>query len=123
MRLFILTILSFVLISAQTNESKRTESEAKKLIDSLYAKVKSGEDFAIIANRYSEDSGTKGKGGKYEPFKQGTFNIEFENVVVNLSLNEISKPFKSPYGYHIAQLLAIQGDYYTVRHILIKFQN
>jgi parvulin-like peptidyl-prolyl isomerase len=123
MRLLILTILSLTLIAAQTKELKRNETEAKALADSLYVKLISGADFTSLAKLYSEDPGTKEKGGKYEPFKEGTFNIEFENVVVNLKLKEICRPFKSPYGYHIAQLLEINGDYYTVRHILIKFQN
>src|SRR4051812_38275195 len=83
----------------------RTEPQARQLIDSIYKKLTEGADFALMANTLSEDPGTNKKGGKYSKCKVGSFTPEFEEVVLGLKTNEISKPFKTPYGYHIAQML------------------
>lgn len=121
MKLLILSIFSVAFFSAQTKQASRTEAEAQQMADSLYMKLMNGADFKTLADTYSEDPGTKGKGGVYQNFKEGTFTPEFESVVLNLKRDEISKPFKTPNGYHIAQLIGSQGGLYSVRHILIKF--
>ena len=71
---------------------------------------------------YSEDQGSIKQDGKYTNIKKGQMTSEFENAFLNLKLNEISKPFRTAYGYDIVQLLNKQGERYTVRHILIKFK-
>ena len=45
---------------------------------------------------------------------------EFREVAFSLEEGEISKPFKTDYGYHIIQLEKIRGQEYDVRHILLK---
>jgi peptidyl-prolyl cis-trans isomerase SurA len=118
--------LSYVLFSSFISigqSSTRTEVQAIKLSDSLYSKLIEGADFKFIATKFSEDPGTKEKNGQYNNCKYGTFTPEFEEVVRKLKPFKISKPFKTPYGYHIAQVLKKSNTSFTVRHILITFQN
>jgi parvulin-like peptidyl-prolyl isomerase len=101
----------------------RTQVQAKIFIDSLYKRVQNGEDFATLANKYSEDPGSNKSGGEYDGVKIGIFVPEFEKVVFNLKLNEFSTPFLTEYGYHIAKVIAIRKGERDVRHILIRFEN
>ncbi len=121
----ILSIFSFLILTSlviQNTNSQRTENEAKVLIDSLYKKLINGADFKAMAKTYSEDPGSNKYGGEYDSITKGLFIPEFENVVFNLKVNEISQPFKTEYGYHIATVIARRNDEVDVRHILIQFK-
>ncbi len=79
----------------------------EKLADSVYNLVMqdtSDANFAKIAQIYSNDPGTKDKGGDLGFFKRGRMIQEFENAAFALKIGEISKPVKTPYGYHIIKL-------------------
>lgn len=102
--------------------SQRTQTEAKTIIDELHKRLVNGEDFATLATTYSEDPGTKMNGGKYESVRKDIYVPEFEKVVFDLKLNEISAPFITEYGYHIATVIAIREDERDVRHILIMYK-
>ncbi|HET6990890.1 MAG TPA: peptidylprolyl isomerase [Bacteroidia bacterium] len=105
-----------------TENPQRTEAEAKAIIDGLYKRLINGEDFGVLANQYSEDPGTNKLGGEYDGVTKGVFVPEFEKVVFNLKINEISTPFITQYGYHIATVTAIRKGERDVRHILIQFK-
>lgn len=64
-----------------------------------------GEDFAAIAAVTSQDPGSAADGGDLGWAGPGSFVPEFEKQVDALSENEITRPFKSQYGWHIVQLL------------------
>ncbi len=117
----LLLILVLIGLSSRAQTSGHTESEAKQLIDSLHTLLLNGADFKELANIYSEDPGTKGKGGIYSNVEMGTFVAEFEAVVQQVKLMEISSPFKTEYGYHILQVIERKEGKFSVRHILIKF--
>lgn len=122
MRTLIVFLISINLLAAQIPEPKHNKAEAHFLIDSLYKKLNEGSDFAKLANLCSEDPGTSGKGGLYSNCKKGSLTPEFEDVIETLKMNQISKPFETPYGFHIAKLISKHGDVYSVRHILIRFK-
>lgn len=73
----------------------------KAQIDSIYALVASGADFADIATRESEDPGSAARGGNLGWFGAGVMVNEFDSVAFALADNEISKPFATTFGYHI----------------------
>lgn len=78
----------------------------KAKIDSLYKKIKKGESFEEIAQKYSEDVGTAQLGGKLPKFGTGKMVEDFEvNVLALKKINEVSKPFKTKFGWHIVKLL------------------
>ncbi len=64
-----------------------------------------GDDFEAIAKAVSEDPGSAVKGGDLGWAGPGTFVPVFEATLASLEINEISEPFKSPFGWHIVQLL------------------
>jgi parvulin-like peptidyl-prolyl isomerase len=77
----------------------------KALADRLYNQLRErGADWAAIAKRYSEDPGSKTKGGRYTATK-GQVVPEFEKAVFSMETNAVTKPVKTPYGYHIIQAL------------------
>ncbi len=111
-----------MLLSVETQAQKRTEAEAKQMIDSLFVKIKEGASLTNLVIQYSEDPASIKKEGVYTGVKKGQFTPEFETAVLALKPNEISKPFKTKYGYHIAQLISKDGDTYSVRQLIITYK-
>jgi len=90
------------------------------LLDSLRNEVYAGADFSELAKGYSQDPGSKNRGGDLGFTRRGTLVSEFEEAAFTLDIGEISKPVKTAFGYHIIQPLEKQGDKVRVRHILIN---
>lgn len=88
-----------------------------KKVQSIADSIKRGGDFADFARRYSSD-GTAASGGDLGFARRGSFVKEFEEVAFTLAQDEISKPVKTQFGYHIIQLMERRGDAVRTRHIL-----
>ncbi|MFH2033434.1 MAG: peptidylprolyl isomerase [Candidatus Margulisiibacteriota bacterium] len=80
------------------------EEQAKKTVDDVMARVKKGADFASLARKYSEDPGSKEKGGDLGYFTTGAMVKPFEDVAFSLKAGEIGGPVKTDFGYHIIRL-------------------
>ena len=80
------------------------QTARQKVTDAL-EQIREGGDFAETARLTSDDPSTAPLGGDLGWTGPGTFVPEFEQVVNDLELGEISEPFKSPFGWHIVQLL------------------
>ena len=91
-------------ILLQTNELEDDQTVQQRLAE-IRQRVLKGEDFAAIAAVTSQDPGSAADGGDLGWAGPGTFVPEFEKQLEGLAENEISEPFKSPYGWHIVQLL------------------
>jgi len=77
--------------------------------DSIYIKLQAGADFAAMANQYSDDKLTYLGGGILPEFTVGKYEPPFETAVFRLSKDgEVSKPFASPYGFHIVKRISVQ---------------
>ncbi|WP_342043653.1 peptidylprolyl isomerase [Bacillus sp. OTU2372] len=76
----------------------------EKTAKEIKQKLDNGEDFAILAKKYSTDESTKDKGGELGYFAKGTMVTEFDNVAFTLPVNKISDPVKTEYGYHIIKV-------------------
>ncbi|MHA7058101.1 peptidylprolyl isomerase [Aquimarina sp. M1] len=104
-------------------EPKIPEEEEQKVIDRLKEFrtdiVEKGSSFATKAVLYSQDPGSKSKGGKYTLNRQTPFAKEFKDVAFSLQVGEVSEPFKTDFGWHIIQLDKIRGEEIDVRHILL----
>lgn len=75
--------------------------------------------FESLAKRYSEDPGSKDRGGQYQVNRSDkSWDPAFMSAVFRLKEGQISNPFKSKFGYHIVQLVERNGDEAIVRHIL-----
>lgn len=82
--------------------------------------VENGMDFDIQAGIYSQDPGSRDKGGDLGVMDREQLDPDFSLAAFKLKDGEISKVVKSSYGYHIIQMLRLQGNSAHLRHILIK---
>lgn len=85
-------------------------------------RVTSGEtSFSTLALLYSEDPGSRVRGGELGFMGRGQLLPEFANVAFNLQdPNKVSKIVETEYGYHIIQLIEKRGDRINCRHILLR---
>lgn len=77
----------------------------RKQIDDILKRIRAGEDFAKLAAQYSEDPGSKDKGGELPSFGKGEMVPEFEAAAFSLTNNQVSDVITTAYGYHIIKLL------------------
>jgi parvulin-like peptidyl-prolyl isomerase len=85
-------------------ELSQAEKDAKhKTMEGLLKRARAGEDFAKLAKEYSEDPGSKDKGGEYT-FPRGKMMPEFESAAFALKPGEVSDIATTSYGYHIIKL-------------------
>jgi peptidyl-prolyl cis-trans isomerase SurA len=84
------------------------------------AQVESGQrKFELLAQLYSDDPGTKDKGGAIELNRNDkSWDPVFFSTALRLKEGQISPVIKSKYGYHIIQMVSRNGDDFLVRHIL-----
>ncbi len=111
-------------IAQIVKEPKPTEDERQKAIDKL-DKIRSDvldndASFSVKAILYSEDPGSKPKGGLYEGITKETgFVKEFKDAAFSLNEGEVSEPFETTFGFHIMMVEKIRGQERDVRHILV----
>ncbi len=75
-------------------------------IDSIYnALTKQKADFATLAKLYSDDGGSKEKGGDIGYMTALQTLYPFENAVYATETGKVSKPFRTPLGYHIVKII------------------
>jgi hypothetical protein len=107
-----------------------TAADKKTKAEEILARAKNGEDFAALAKEFSEDPGSKEKGGLYEGVVKKQMVPEFENAALSLQPGEIAPGLvETNYGYHIIKLekrgeskdqAGQLTETYDVRHILIS---
>lgn len=90
-------------ILIQTSEVVSPEN-AKQMIDNLYARLKQGEDFAVLASTFSNDTGSARDGGSLGWVSPGVMVPEFEQRMKSTAVGQISEPFQSQFGWHILQV-------------------
>ena len=79
--------------------------KTKAQADDLYTQLQGGADFAALAKKFSEDTGSKANGGKLT-ISKGQTVAPFDQTAFLLKKNDISKPVKTEFGYHIIQPLS-----------------
>jgi peptidyl-prolyl cis-trans isomerase C len=92
-----------------TEISDEQKAAKKKLADDIAKRAKAGEDFAKLVKQYSDDPGSKDKGGEYtfaravaDPYH--AMVPAFEEAAFGLNTNQVSDPVATQYGYHIIKL-------------------
>lgn len=82
-----------------------TTAEASQQIKNIYQQLKSGKDFALMAKQYSLDSASAVKGGDLGWVTADELVPAFAKAMDALPLNTVSKPVKSPFGWHLIEVL------------------
>lgn len=130
-----LRILELVMFPLQV--SAQDSADILERAEMLSQRAKNGEDFADLANGYSEDPGNDDgmgnrRGGDLGYFGKGSMVKEFEDVAFNLKPGKISDPFLSQFGYHIVTVDSLKFseddsgkktdeiNQVKARHILLK---
>jgi peptidyl-prolyl cis-trans isomerase SurA len=100
--------------------SRDIEKLAIDELNEYKAQVESGQrKFELLAQLYSDDPGSKEKGGAIELNRNDkTWDPTFFSTALRLKEGQISPVIKSKYGYHIIQMVSRNGDDFLVRHIL-----
>lgn len=104
-------------------EPKASEEERQKVIDKLKGFrediLENGSSFATKAVLYTDDTASRGEGGFMAIDRRSPLVKEFRDVVFSLQEGEVSEPFETEYGFHIATVEKIKGDKLDIRHILL----
>jgi peptidyl-prolyl cis-trans isomerase SurA len=88
-----------------TPNALRSEEQTKQEIRRLHDRIVKGEDLGAIAKLVSDDTGSKATGGDLGWQPAGTFAPEFEKAIDGLQPGQVSAPFRSNFGWHVAQVV------------------
>jgi peptidyl-prolyl cis-trans isomerase SurA len=110
-------LAQIVLKAAPTKEE--TERVIEKL-NEIKKQIEDGSSFKMKAIINSDDPGVTQNGGQYTVTKESAFIKEFKEMAFTLDIGQVSKPFKSEFGYHIMQLHEIKGNTRVASHILMQ---
>ncbi len=97
------TVRHILLRTAGKNEEEK--KEIRKKMEEILARARKGEDFAALAKKYSEDPGSKNKGGLLENFGRGMTVEPFEEAAFSVPVGEISDIVETRFGYHILKVV------------------
>lgn len=81
------------------------DAPARAELISIRKQIENGANFADMAKRYSQDTGSAIKGGDLGWVSPGMLVAPFEEAMNGLAINQISQPIKSQYGWHLIQVL------------------
>ena len=96
-----------IFIAADPNDPNKTDSVLCAKANNIYNEVVNNpENWTDCVRRYSDDKGTIANNGVLTPFRVNQIVPEFITALKELQPNEISKPVKSSFGYHIIKLVA-----------------
>ncbi len=102
-----------IMVTAPKDSDEQDLKNAKMKIEEIHQKLEAGESFETLARLYSDDQGSKNKGGRLPAFGSGTNQRmvpEFEDAAFNLTADDsYSKPFQTDYGYHIVKRISYES--------------
>jgi peptidyl-prolyl cis-trans isomerase SurA len=109
-----------VVLPIEPSDSAREATRLKA--DSILQLARSGEDFAQLARRFSEDPGSRDLGGDLGYNRFETWYAEFSSAVFSPQVRpgEIFGPVRTPVGFHVIKLERVRGPERQVRHILLR---
>ena len=96
---------SHIIIRVGDRYSAKDSSQAQEKVEELYQKLQEGADFAQLAQQFSDDPGTASKGGDLGYIR---LLAEMEAQKLSLGEGEVSKPFNTPYGWHLMKVTEVE---------------
>jgi len=98
-----------IFVALPPNATGQDSLQKKMKIDAAYEKILSGAKFEDVVQEFSEDKGSATNGGKLPWFGSNRMVPEFIIATRNLKdSGNVSKPFNTPFGYHIIKLIGIK---------------
>ena len=112
--------IGFRQIIVAPRPSREAKDSARIKAESLYAELRRGGDFEMIAKRESMDPASREVGGDLGWLRRGKTVPEFDRVIFGINPGIVSPVFESSYGYHIVRVDRVQPAEVKARHILIR---
>lgn len=100
--------------------TREQKDKLRQQLQDLKQRAEKGEDFAMLAQIYSEDLGSAKVGGDLGFAKRGQMVPEFEGAALGLKPGEMSNVIESQFGFHLIKLIETRGAEYHARHILLR---
>ncbi|MBU2097537.1 MAG: peptidylprolyl isomerase [Gammaproteobacteria bacterium] len=82
----------------------RTEDQARRLAETVYQRIKDGEEFNLLARQYSDDTTTVVAGGDLGWVSDGGMPPEFEERIRDVEVGVLIEPFRTSFGWHVAEV-------------------
>ena len=112
---------SHILVLVDEGASPEDTLKAFNKIKDIKNRLNAGEDFVKVAQQFSEDPSVKENNGDLGYFSAFRMVYPFENAAFNTNVGEVSKPFRTRFGYHLVKVVdkrENRGEV-TVAHIMI----
>ncbi len=95
---------SHILFTVAADADAKTKDAARAKAADILKQIKSGQDFAALAQKHSQDPGTAPAGGDLNFFGRGQMVPAFEEAAFALKPGEVSGVVESPFGFHVIKL-------------------
>ena len=113
--------LSYSELVMQPEVGEAQKMRTRNTLDSIRTLVSMGKmSMTLAATRYSEDPGSKYKGGCYKNISRGQFVPEFEGAVYETAVGDYSPVFESDFGFHFLRVTDRRGEQFSACHVLMK---
>ncbi|BBB30033.1 SurA N-terminal domain-containing protein [Neptunomonas japonica] len=90
--------------------AEQDDAEALAKVAALQARIKAGESFESLAKSESDDVGSASSGGSLGVNGKGVFSEPFERSMYELSVNDVSEPVRTEFGYHLIKVNGISKE-------------
>lgn len=116
---------SHILVLADEGALPQDTVKAYNKVIEIKKRLDTGEDFSTVAQQTSEDPSVKENNGDLGYFSAFRMVYPFENAAFNTKVGQVSKPFRSRFGYHLVKVVdkRVNRGEVTVAHIMIVKQN
>lgn len=101
--------VAHIYLSLPINAPDSLDQEKSERIQRIYEEIQGGMKFEEAVKAYSEDRGSAQRDGKLSKFTVNRIVPEFVETVKTLEVDEISKPVRTVYGYHIIKLIGTEA--------------
>ena len=99
-----------ILFSIADNASDERKADTRSAAQEILERAREGEDFAALAEEYSQDTGTANNGGDLGFFGRGRMVKPFEEAAFDMEVGQVSDLVETPFGFHIIKVEAIQPE-------------
>ncbi len=83
----------------------RDENATRGELANLHKRIELGESFGKLARAHSEDNSSASEGGELDWLNPGDMTPVFDKAIAELQPGDLSTPFRTQFGWHIAQLI------------------
>ncbi|GAB4358928.1 MAG: SurA N-terminal domain-containing protein [Immundisolibacter sp.] len=97
-----------ILVQVPENATAEQVAQARHKIESLRAALLGGGDFAALAKKESDDTGSAAQGGDLGFLTRGSMTPAFDEAAFALAPDTVSEPVRTPFGFHLLQVTAVK---------------